>query len=86
MRKYGLWETYNAGQDEERIRNAVCPECGGRDIVEGDLQAREGLAFVPTVQDRVIPRGCGVRALACRKCGAVFGLHLLDRKNLVVEK
>ena len=59
IKKYGLWETYNVGQDEERIRNAVCPECGSREIVEGDLQAREGLAFVPTVQDRVIPRGCG---------------------------
>lgn len=85
MRKYGLWETYNAGQDEERIRNAVCPECGGREIMEGDLQAREGLAFVPAVQKTVIPRGCGVRALACKKCGAVFGFRLTNMEKILEQ-
>lgn len=85
MRK-GLWETYNAGQDEDRIRTARCPECSSEEIVEGDLMAMSGVAFVPAVQDTVIPRGCGVRALACRKCGAVFGLRLNDRKHLIVEK
>ena len=69
MRK-GLWETYNAGQDEERLRTARCPECGSDDILEGDLMATSGVAFVPAVQDTVVPRGCGVRALACRRCGA----------------
>ena len=85
MRK-GLWETYNAGQDEDRVRAARCPECGSDESIEGDLTALEGVAFVPAIQDRVIPRGCGVRALACRKCGSVFGLKLKDTKNLIVEE
>ena len=85
MRK-GLWETYNAGQDEKRIRAAGCPECGSDEIIEGDLMAMDGVAFVPAVQDTVVPRGCRVRALACRKCGAVFGLRLKDTKHLIVEE
>ena len=85
MRKR-LWETYNAGQDEERVRAARCPECGSNEIVEGDLMAMEGVGFVPVVQDTVVPRGCGIRALACRKCGAVFGLRLNDRKHLIAEE
>ena len=85
MRKE-LWETYNAGQDEERVRAARCPECGSNEIVEGDLMAMDGVGFVPAVQDTVVPRGCGIRAVACRKCGVVFGLRLNDRKHLIVEE
>ena len=85
MRK-GLWDTYNAGQDEERLRTARCPECGSDKIIEGDLMATAGVAFVPAIQETVVPRGCGVRALACRKCGAVFGLRRKDKKHLIVEE
>ena len=81
----GIWKAYNAGQDEERVRAARCPECGSNVIVEGDLMATSGVAFVSTVQDKVIPSRGGVRALACRKCGAVFGLKLNDRKHLIAE-
>ena len=48
--------------------------------------ATSGVAFVPAIQETVVPRGCGVRALACRKCGAVFGLRLKDNKHLIVEE
>ena len=58
-----------------------CPECGSAEVMEGTLNAMGGFAFVPCGQTTAILKGSYMKALACRKCGAVFGLTLTDRPH-----
>lgn len=46
----------------------------------------DGVAFVPVNQDRRILHGSYIRALACRKCGAVFGFTLTNRPHHLTDR
>ena len=63
-----------------------CPECGSTEVMEGTLNAMGGMAFVPCGQDRVILHGSYLQALACRKCGAVFGFTLTDKPYHLTDR
>ena len=62
-----------------------CPECGCTELIEGTLGAMDGVAFIPSNQDRLFLHGSHIRALACRKCGAVFGLTLTNRPHHLTD-
>ena len=54
-----------------------CPECGNTEVMEGTLNAMGGMAFVPCSY---------LQALACRKCGAVFGFTLTDKPYHLTDR
>ena len=62
-----------------------CPECGCTELIEGTLGAMDGVAFIPSNQDRLFLHGSHIRALACRKCGAVFGFTLTNRPHRLTD-
>ena len=62
-----------------------CPECGCTELIEGTLGAMDGVAFIPSNQDRLFLHGSHIRALACRQCGAVFGFTLTNRPHHLTD-
>ena len=62
-----------------------CPERGCTKLIEGTLGAMDGVAFIPCNQDRLFLHGSHIRALACRKCGAVFGFTLTNRPHHLTD-
>ncbi|MBR1383431.1 MAG: hypothetical protein IJ555_06420 [Ruminococcus sp.] len=62
-----------------------CPECGSEDIIEGKLNGAYGVVFIPENESGLIKKSSYIKADACRKCGAVFGLKLTDKPNKLTE-
>lgn len=62
-----------------------CPNCGCEEIIKGDFGSFGGLVFIPEGQGGVIKKSSYVNALACKKCGTVFGLKLADKPNKLTE-
>ncbi len=56
-----------------------CPCCGSEEIMTGSLESAYGVAFIPDGQKGLVKKSSTVSALACRKCGAVFGFRLTDK-------
>ena len=67
---------YDPGMENtERVK---CPECGSDAVMTGDLRAMDGCWFIPRGQTKAIQRGSRVYGVACRECGALFGLKLAN--------
>jgi transcription elongation factor Elf1 len=56
-----------------------CPFCGNESIINGKLESTGGLVFIPEGENGLIKKSSYISALACRKCGAVFGFKLTDK-------
>ncbi len=56
-----------------------CPECGSEEIIKGKLAASNGCVFIAETETGFVKKSSLVSALACKKCGAVFGLKLSDK-------
>ncbi|MBQ8170434.1 MAG: hypothetical protein IJZ95_00450 [Oscillospiraceae bacterium] len=57
-----------------------CPVCGSTEIITGTLLSTGGVVFTPEDQPvtRIIKKSSYIKALACKKCGEVFGFKLAD--------
>ncbi|MCR5684505.1 MAG: PF20097 family protein [Lachnospiraceae bacterium] len=62
-----------------------CPECNSDELIEGLLSASMGLTFIPDDEKGFIKKSSLVSALACRKCGAVFGLRLKNKPDKLTD-
>lgn len=56
-----------------------CPYCGNEDIISGTLETAYGVGFIPEGQKGLVKKSSMISALACKKCGAVFGFKLTDK-------
>ncbi|MBQ5561977.1 MAG: transcription initiation factor TFIIIB [Clostridia bacterium] len=56
-----------------------CPFCGNEKIINGKLESTGGLVFLPNDQKGLVKKSSYISALACEKCGAVFGMKLTDK-------
>lgn len=62
--------------DTEKV--VLCPECGSSVVMTGDITAMDGAWFVPRGQTTAILKGSRIFGYACRECGTVFGLKLVN--------
>ncbi len=63
-----------------------CPDCGCDEIIKGELMSYGGLTFVPQDQKGLVKKSSNIYALACKKCGTVFGLKLSDKPSKLTER
>lgn len=63
-----------------------CPRCGSEELMKGKLESAYGVAFIPEGQKGIVKKSSYVTALACKKCGAVFGLELADDPIKLTDK
>ena len=54
-------------------------------MMEGKLGAMDGVGFIARKQAGLFLHGSHIRALACRKCGAVFGFTLTNRPHHLTD-
>lgn len=62
-----------------------CPNCGCEKVINGDLVSTGGLVFVPENQNWLIKKSSYITAIACKKCGTIFGLKLSDKPSKLTE-
>ena len=56
-----------------------CPCCVSGEIINGTLEAAYRVVFVPENQKGSVRKSSLISALACKKCGAVFGMKPTDK-------
>lgn len=56
-----------------------CPFCGNESLINGKLESTGGLVFIPDDQNGLVKKSSYISALACKKCGAMFGMKLTDK-------
>lgn len=66
-------------------QNITCPECGSTEIMRGDIRSTGGCTFIPEGQNGLKLKSAFISANACKKCGAVFGLRLMDKPNKLTD-
>ena len=73
-----MTDTVRCDPGMENTERVKCPECGSDAVMTGDLRAMDGCWFIPRGQTTAIQRGSRVYGVACRECGALFGLKLAN--------
>ena len=63
-----------------------CPNCGLDALICGELVSTGGIVFVPYEQQGTEKQCSYISALACRKCGTVFGFKLLDKPAKITDR
>ena len=62
-----------------------CPNCNSKEIIKGDLWSTGGLVFIPENENGFIKKSSYICALACKKCGTVFGFQLTDTPTKLTD-
>ena len=68
------------------MESKKCPKCGGEDIMNGSLTASYGFTFIPDSQSGLFKKCSFVICSACKGCGAVFDLALMDQPNKLTSR
>lgn len=64
----------------------VCPECGSSEVMTGDLSSTGGFVFIPNSErGKFMMKSSYMTANACRSCGMVFNLRLLDKPHKLTK-
>lgn len=52
----------------------------------GLLESAYGVGFIPEGQKGLVKKSSMITALACKKCGAVFGFELTDKPVKLTDR